>query len=61
MTLLRMIAAIALLGSVTWVHAQTMSGADFAATAASSDMLEIRASELALQNSKDAAVKELRR
>lgn len=55
---LRLVAAIALLLSITWAHSQTMGGEDFAATAASSDMFEIRSSELALQNSQNAAIRE---
>lgn len=55
---LRLIAATAVFGmaSLALAQAQTMSAQDFAATAASSDMFEIRSSELALERSQSNAV-----
>lgn len=58
---LRLIAAVAgigMLGSMAWAQTQKMTAQDFAATAASSDMFEIQSSEVALQKSQDASVKE---
>lgn len=56
----RLIAAAAVFGvaSLALAQAQTMSPQDFAATAASSDMFEIRSSELALEKSKSDAVRD---
>jgi putative membrane protein len=61
MKMLRLITATAVLGmvgSIAWAQTKTLTGQDFAATAASSDMFEIRSSEVALQKSQTAAVKE---
>lgn len=51
-------AGASLIVSIALAQSATMSAQDFAATAASSDMFEIRSSELALQNAETAAVKE---
>lgn len=61
MNFLRLAAAAATFGalaSIAWAQTKTMTAQDFAAMAASSDMLEIQSSELALQKSQNAAVKE---
>ena len=49
---------VSLIGSIAFAQTAKMSAQDFATMAASSDMLEIRSSELALQKSQTAAVKE---
>lgn len=49
---------LSLIGSLALAQSATMSAQDFATTAASSDMLEIRTSELALTKAQTAAVKE---
>lgn len=58
---IRLLAASALLTSIAtfaWAQSQTMSGQDFAAAAASSDMFEIQSSQLALEKSQNDAVRE---
>lgn len=58
---MRLIAASALLGSIAsfaWAQSQAMSGQDFVAAAASSDMFEIQSSQLALEKSQNDAVRE---
>jgi putative membrane protein len=49
---------VSLVGSIAFAQTAKMSAQDFATMAASSDMLEIRSSELALQKSQTAAVKD---
>ncbi|MBZ9936976.1 DUF4142 domain-containing protein [Mesorhizobium sp. BR1-1-16] len=51
-------ASVSLMASLAWAQSGTMSAQDFATTAASSDMLEIQTSNVALQKSSSAAVKE---
>ncbi|MBS7700070.1 MAG: DUF4142 domain-containing protein [Chelatococcus sp.] len=50
--------AVSAVASLAWAQAQVTSPQDFAATAASSDLFEIRSSEAALQKAQNAAVKE---
>ena len=58
---IRLLAASALFGSIAtfaWAQSQVMSGQDFAAAAASSDMFEIQSSQLALEKAQNDSVKE---
>jgi len=52
------IAGMSLIGSIAWAQTAKMSAQDFTTMAASSDMFEIRSSELALQKSQKPAVKQ---
>jgi len=50
--------AMVLTSSVAWAQTSVVNAQDFAATAASSDMLEIQSSKLALQKAQASAVKD---
>ncbi|MFU0504861.1 DUF4142 domain-containing protein [Pseudaminobacter sp. NGMCC 1.201702] len=55
-TVLTSVFAVAI-GSIAWAQSATITAQDFATMAASSDLLEIRSSELALQKAQNADVK----